>query len=95
MVSEERIDSLFQQAKAMGIEGLTDEDAMNAATAFVQIDTDGSGEIDVSELRNAFNQAGHKITGADLRKKLQEWNMGSSIPWADFVDKFNTLRIAQ
>lgn len=78
----------------MGIEGLTDEDAMNAATAFVQIDTDGSGEIDVSELRNAFNQAGHKITGADLRKKLQEWNMGSSIPWADFVDKFNTLRIA-
>lgn len=97
-MSDDRIDALYQKAKQMNISGLTDEDATNAATAFARIDKDGSGEIDVSELRSVLNEAGHKITGADTREVLQKWKRNgseTSIAWEDFVTKFHDLRVAR
>merc|ERR1712228_921671 len=95
-MSDERIDALYQRAKQMNISGLTDDDAHNAAIAFAKVDKDCSDEIDVSELRNALNEAGHKITGHEVREVLQKWNRNgkSEISWDEFVRKFHDLRVA-
>jgi len=94
-MAEEQVKSLVQKAKQMNISGLTDDDALNAATAFATIDRDSSDEIDVSEFRSLLNDAGHKITGHEAREVLQKWQLsGSSISWEDFVKKFHDLRNA-
>merc|ERR1712141_742387 len=94
-MTDERVEALYQRAKQMNISGLTDEDAHNAATAFAKIDKDMSDEIDVSELRSALNEAGHKITGHEVRDVLQKWKRdGNSITWDAFVSKFHDLRVA-
>ena len=55
---------------------------------------DGSGYLDVSEVRQAFNDAGHKITGHESRDLLSKWQRASQneITWAEFVVKFVQLR---
>ena len=71
---------------------------IRAADAFIKIDKDNSGEIDVSELRLALVDAGHKIAGHEVRQVLQSWKRttsGGGIVWEDFLKKFAELKTAR
>jgi len=95
-MAQDRIDALYESAQKLKISDLTDDDAQNAAAAFAYFDKDGSGEIDVSELKEAFNKAGHKITGHETREVIKNWTRKDKnvITWEDFLNKFNELRLA-
>jgi len=88
------VEQLIAQTTNLQIQENRTEDIHDAAEAFLKFDRDGSGFLDVSEVRQAFNDAGHKITGHECRDLLSKWQRASQneITWAEFVVKFVQLR---